>query len=157
MTNKITAPNGDRFTVASYLGWVRLNQAPCRNGHVGCAGWKNGPCSDELQPRTLKLESAMSEPIDHLAQMVHMSVEGLCFHLKALGGAEYFPRLAKVVELIDRDSPEARKLFADVATLHALAIELDALAERLILAKKPAAKSVRRSRRRDAQRLVAAE
>jgi hypothetical protein len=50
---KITAPNGDRYTVAQYLGWVRLNQSPCHYGHIGCAGWKRGPCSAELNPPEL--------------------------------------------------------------------------------------------------------
>jgi hypothetical protein len=53
--HKIKAPNGDRLTVAAYLAFVRLNGRPCHYGHIGCAGWKNGPCSEEVKPKQLSL------------------------------------------------------------------------------------------------------
>jgi hypothetical protein len=53
---KIRAPNGELYTRAEYLGWVRLNAQPCHYGHIACAGWKRGPCSGEIAPPQLKLK-----------------------------------------------------------------------------------------------------
>ena len=32
-----------------YLNDERRGTMPCEHGHIGCACWEGGPCSDELE------------------------------------------------------------------------------------------------------------
>jgi hypothetical protein len=75
--------------------------------------------------------SAAFNELDHLTTMIHANVDGLWFQMKALGGANYFDRLARSDERVDPDSPEARRLAGDIDTLSELAHELDCLKRRL--------------------------
>jgi hypothetical protein len=86
--------------------------------------------------------TAFQDQADHVTQMIHMNVDALWFTLKARGGNQYLDRLAGSTEVLDPDGPEARHLAADADTLAMLADELRSLRARVVIAKKPAAKSV---------------
>jgi len=46
--NKIRTPKGRRITAKQYLNLANVNGLPCEHGHLSCAAWDGGPCTDEL-------------------------------------------------------------------------------------------------------------
>ena len=45
---RIRGRRGHLLTVAQYAAFAQRNEMPCKHGHLGCAAWNKGPCTDEL-------------------------------------------------------------------------------------------------------------
>ena len=46
--DKIKTPQGGLLTPNQYMDRVSRVEATCEHGHLNCAGWKHGPCGDEI-------------------------------------------------------------------------------------------------------------
>ena len=45
---KVRTPRGKHVSVKQYVALANKHELPCEHGHLSCAAWAHGPCSDEL-------------------------------------------------------------------------------------------------------------
>ena len=55
--DKIKTPQGGLLTPNQYMDRVSRVEATCEHGHLDCAGWKHGPCGDEVMAQLEEKEA----------------------------------------------------------------------------------------------------